>query len=136
MDKRFASPWDWGYGPYGSRSGYRYDPYNRYGYRNGYGGYGYPGYGYGGGVIIVRGGSDATPAPHGRMVKGRGYERGATPTPSNSERASPRDRSAASSERSGGSSGSSSGSSSGGSSSSGSGSSSSDSSERTAKPRP
>ena len=72
-----------GYSPYG------YSPYGYYGYgypmNYGYAGFGYGGYGIGGGwyygttpVIIVR--NDAnTPspaAPHGRMVKGGGYQQG------------------------------------------------------------
>lgn len=87
---RFASPWGWGYDPYAyGRSGrgydaYGYNGYNRYGYLGGYGGYGgygYPGYTYGGPVIIIRGSAPAE--PHGRLVKGRGYEQGdRTATPS------------------------------------------------------
>ena len=84
----YMSPWGWGYGPYGySGLGYGYGPYgyNAYGpgyggyggYGSGYGyGYGYPGSGYGGvPVVIVRGSEPAQ--PHGRVVKGRGYEQGA-----------------------------------------------------------
>jgi len=123
---RYASPWGWGYSPYGYPRygyGYGYDSfYNGYGSGYGYG-YGYPGYVYSGPVVIVRG-SDATAAPHGRMVKGRGYQAGdraptqdraASRAPSPSSESAPRSTSSGSSS---------------------SGASSSSSGERTAKPRP
>jgi hypothetical protein len=72
-----ASPWDWGYSSrYGYNPyGYGYSPYgyNPYGYSGGYGYYGAP-------VIIV--GSPQTPAAHGRMVKGQGYQKDPNATPS------------------------------------------------------
>jgi hypothetical protein len=81
------SPWSWGYSPYGYGYGYYsaygYSPYGRYspyGY-NGLGGYGY---GYSGAPIIIVNGSQPA-APHGRMVKGRGYtQRDPASTPSQS----------------------------------------------------
>ena len=97
---RFASPWGWGYDPYGSRYGRSYDAFgyngyngygdSRYGLSGGYGGYGaygYPGYTYGGPVIIVRGSAPAE--PHGRLVKGRGYEQGDRTASPNTDRAAP-----------------------------------------------
>lgn len=110
-----------GYSPYGY-SPYRYGPY-------GYGGYGYGGYAYGyyqPPIVIVRTGP---PAPHGRVVNGRGYSRGSDGETSSGATAHPRSGSG-----SGSSGGSSSGSSSAGSSSSGS--SSSGGGTRTAKPKP
>ena len=75
---RYASPFGWGYDPY-LRYGRGYDSYGYYGYYgsqsygNGYfPGAGYPGY-TGGPVIIVKG---APEQPHGRLVKGHGYESG------------------------------------------------------------
>jgi len=124
---RYASPWGWGYSPYGypryGYYGYGYDSfYNGYG---SYGGYGYPGYAYSGPVIIVRG--SGTPAtPHGRMVKGQGYQQGdRSPTTDRSATRSPAPSSGSSAPRAAASGSSSSGSSS-----------SSSSGERTAKPRP
>lgn len=124
---RFASPWGWGYDPYGFSG---YSPYGYNGYGAGYNGRGYygsgyyPGVAYGSPVVIVRG-SD-TAQPHGRLVKGRGYEQGtARPrdTGSSNTRGATYTPSTRGSSSSSGSTGSS-------------GSSSSGSSERTAKPRP
>lgn len=147
------SPWGWDYyGPWGGPpygcgyyspfgySPYGYAPYG-YGYNPWYGGYGWN---YGGGtVVIVSGGGGGQPAPHGRIVKGRGYTRNGQGTGSGSQ-ARPRDRNEPSQRReasSGSSAGSRSSASSGSSASSSSGSSSkpsssSSSSGRTAKPRP
>jgi hypothetical protein len=124
---RYMSPFGWGYGPYGySRYGYGYDPYGYNSYGSGYGGYGYGGYGYpgyvyGGGPVVIVRGSDAA-QPHGRVVKGHGYEQGGPPGGGNGavERANSSRNSSPSSENSGNSN-------SRGSSTSG---------ERTAKPRP
>jgi len=75
-----------GWSPYSSYGyGYGYSPYSYYGYGSGYGyGYGYGGgyapyYGYYPGyqpIIVVTRGSDggSASAPHGRMVKGQGYQ--------------------------------------------------------------
>jgi len=93
-DRYGYDPFGWGmYGGYGrgylgSCSGLSYydmfycNPYNRY---SGYGyGYGYDPYwwGYSGRpVIIVRGdGQDDTTIPQGRVVRGRGYTRGGSPS--------------------------------------------------------
>ncbi|MDB4887638.1 MAG: hypothetical protein JWN79_3076 [Gemmatimonadetes bacterium] len=123
---RYASPWGWGYDPYGySRYGYSPYGYNAYNSGYGYGGYAYPGYVYGGPVVIVRGSEAATP-PHGRMVKGRGYEQ---PSASTASPAPDRVRTAQPARENTGSS-------SGAQSSGASGNSSSGSSDRTAKPRP
>jgi len=78
----FYSPWGWdyygpwGYSPYGcgyyspfGYSPYGYAPYG-YGYNPWYGGYGWN---YGGGTVVIVGGGGGQSAPHGRMVKGRGY---------------------------------------------------------------
>lgn len=109
------NPYGYYYNPYGV-----YSPYGGYGYSGyGYGGYGYGGYGYGGWysgsqpVIVIRNPSDNSNAAHGRLVKGRGYVGGGSP--SGSAGASSSRGSAGSSGGGGGSSaGSSSGSSSGG----------------------
>jgi hypothetical protein len=119
-------PFSWGYDPYGY---YGYDYRRGYGY-NGYGsgyGYGGNGYGYGAPVIIVTPGQ--TEAPHGRRVKGQGYQPAPAQAGASASRgAVERDRS--SSSPSNGSSSSSSGSSSAGSSQP------APSSTRTAVPKP
>jgi len=133
-DSAFCEPYR-GYGYYGSRRGYLYDPYyssmygSRYGNPYGYG-YGYN-YGYNQSpiVIIVRGATNEPEKPHGRMTR-NGYVNDASTTAASSRQ---------STERPSGSSGSgSSGSGSGSSGSSGSGSSSSGSasSGRTAHAKP
>jgi hypothetical protein len=116
-------PWLWGasgYGAYGyGPYGYGYSPYG-YGYSSGGGYYG----GYYSPPIIIVNGSQA-PAPHGQVVKGRGYTQ-TPPSSSGSERpASPSYSPPSSTSSSPSPAPSSSGSSSSGSSSSG----------RTAQPR-
>lgn len=73
---RYASPFGWGYDPY-LRYGRGYDAYGYYGSQTlggtYYPGAGYPGYIPSGPVIIVKG---APEQPHGRLVKGHGYESG------------------------------------------------------------
>jgi hypothetical protein len=122
-------PWSWGYDPYGYNSyGYRRGLYDGYGYNSygsAYGGYGY---GYGAPVIVVT--RPETAAPHGRRVKGEGYQPPAQTGSSTSRGAVDRNTGSSSS-----SSGSSSTSSSSGSSSSGS-SQPAPSSTRTAQPKP
>ncbi len=73
----YYSPWSWSmYGYYSPfyYSPYGYSPYWYGAYPGDYGGY-YTGY-YGGPVIIVnQGNANANPpAPHGRIVKGKGYD--------------------------------------------------------------
>ena len=121
-------PWSWGYDPYGySAYDYRRGLYNGYGY--GPSGYGYgTGYGgYGAPVIVLT--RPAEP-PHGRRVKGGGYEPPAQTEASTSRGAAERYTGASSSN----------GSSSSGSSSTGSSSTQSSqpapSSTRTAQPKP
>lgn len=124
---------------YGSQYGYNGYGYNGYGYspnRNGYGHSPYN-YGYGPQIVIVRvpegtGTGTEETAPHGRVVKGRGYHRGESS--SDSGESSSSSSGSSSSASSGRSPTSSSGSSTSSSGSSGSGSS-SGSSGRTAKPR-
>ena len=133
---RFASPWSWGYDPFGytphgrGYNAFGYDAWNNsigysaygYGTAGGFSGYGYP-YSFGGPVIIVRG---APAEPHGRLVKGRGYEQGdRTATTPNTDRLPPIPARA---ESRGGSSEST--------RTTTSGSGSSERTERTAKPRP
>jgi hypothetical protein len=124
-------PFAWGYDPYGYygygyRRGYGYNGYGYGGnpYGNGYNGYGY---GYGAPVIVV---TRETEAPHGRRVKGEGYQPPSQSGASTS-RAVERDRSSSSSSGS-----SSSGSSSSGSPSSAGSSQPAPSSARTAQPKP
>jgi len=84
----YYSPWSWSL--YGYYSPFFYSPYGQfapYGY-GGYGAYGgyypYGGYYYGGGTVIVQttpSGSGNPPPPHGRIVKGKGYDYGQSGTP-------------------------------------------------------
>ncbi len=69
----YYSPWSWSL--YGYYSPYFYSPYGQFA-PYGYGGY--DGYYYGGGTIIVVSGNGtaSNPTPHGRIVNGKGYERG------------------------------------------------------------
>lgn len=85
----FYSPWSLRYGYLGY--GYGYSPYSW-----GYGGWGGYSYGYRPTVVVV---SPAPSEPHGRVVNGRGYTRGSSPssggsggsyTPSRSGSAAPR----------------------------------------------
>jgi len=125
-----------GYSPYG------YSPYAYYGYgpgmNYGYNSYGYGGYGFGTGwyfgntpVVIVRNDawSPSSPVPHGRVVKGGGYQQGGTGSGSTG---APRTSTSSSS---GSSNGSSSGSSSGSSGGSSSGTTSGTTTPRTAQPK-
>jgi hypothetical protein len=75
----YYSPWSWSL--YGYYSPFYYSPYGQFApyYYGGYGYGGYGGYYYGGGTIIVQtggSGSGNPPPPHGRIVKGKGYEYG------------------------------------------------------------
>lgn len=124
----FYSPF--GYAPYG------YAPYG-YGYSPWFGGYGWN---YGGGTVVIVGGSGGPPAPHGRLVKGRGYTPSGQPSGGGNQ-AHPRGAGAPSPDRSGeprssGGSSASSGSSSSRPSSPSPPPSSGSSEGRTAKPRP
>ena len=114
-----TDPWNWGYSPYGYYDG-RSSLYGRYyPYSSFYNGYPYGSYGYYGAPVVVV--SQPAAAPHGRRVKGQGYEPPPSyiPSPSQSSASNPPP---------------SSGSTSSGSSSSGA--SSSSSSGRTAQPKP
>ncbi len=128
------SPYGWGYFGY---SPYGYQPYG-YGYNPWYGGYGWN---YGGGTVVIVGTGTGQAAPHGRIVKGRGYV-GSGTTGGTGGQAHPRGESAPSGRRAAPESGSSAGSgaSAGAAPAPSSGSSAKPSSSsgegRTAKPRP
>lgn len=93
------SPYDLGYYPWLG--------YGAYGLGYGYGGYGF-GYGWypgGGPVVIIQNPGSTTPAPHGRVVNGRGYSRGGSDQPAGAGSSTRRTSGAGAGGQSGGRSG-------------------------------